>query len=250
MIPTGDRLVSRRSESLPYPSLSPPIIRAVHDALTAAWANVHARGNVIVAERVLNRRMVEALDALQQRAQALDRSVFGDVHRGPEYEDYLGTKKLENRPDIVIGLASAPAGAIGRRHHAVFVECKRIDRRRRKPFALYRAKGITRFEEGLYGWKMRDAFMFAYVFDDTDAQAELPGAEYTPDGLLTSVHARPWAYSGPSAGTPGPIRLWHVWVAALAPIEDLASVLLRTTVPVMVKGRRFRFVRGSNLLAG
>jgi hypothetical protein len=113
-------------------------------------------------------------------------------------------------------------------------ECKLIDHDRGKDVGLYCNMGLLRFVVGDYAWERREAFMLAYVRDDSTIAARLlpklqpfahvgsdPYATLTPpsvvDGwpgdLAVSVHGRAFSYPNRPDAAPGPISVWHLWLS-------------------------------------
>ena len=147
------------------------------------------------------------------------------VARGKETISFDGSH-LEKRPDLSIYLTNRSPS------FPLVVECKLIDIQRRKTVNLYCDDGLTRFVRGEYGWATREAFMLAYVRDESTIGACLrpflhDSVKKQPDAYLTdalpepipatdlpiarSFHNREFRYSGLSHG-PGVIQIWHLWL--------------------------------------
>jgi hypothetical protein len=150
------------------------------------------------------------------------------VARGKESVSFDGTH-LEKRPDLSIYLTNR------HRSFPLIVEAKIIDSASAKGEVLYCENGVRRFVEGEYGWGVREAFMLGYVRDGSSIGTKLvpylspPAAAAkkfsTVAGLMSpksgprdcvlSKHGRHFVYihQEPPGHEPGPIDLWHVWLA-------------------------------------
>lgn len=152
------------------------------------------------------------------------RQLVACVVRGKESLSFDGTH-LEKRPDLSIYLTERS------RRFPLIAEAKIIDAV--KGEGLYCSQGIRRFLIGEYGWGGREAFMIAYVRDESTLMARLaPYLASSPqstayaveDGLSAhdpvlgdsgrTLHSRSYLYAhiSPPANDPGPIALWHLWL--------------------------------------
>jgi hypothetical protein len=150
-----------------------------------------------------------------------------NVARGKETISFDGSH-LEKRPDLSIYLTDRSPS------FPLIVECKLIDVQRRKTLDLYCKDGLLRFVRGDYAWATKEAFMLAYVRDDSTIFGRLTPfldecRAKQPDVYLTDVlpelisesamhvarsfHNREFRYVGLSNG-PGAIAIWHLWIAA------------------------------------
>lgn len=150
------------------------------------------------------------------------------VGRGTERISFDGSH-LDTRPDLSIVLSGA------NRRFPLVVEAKILDDAASKTAALYCENGIRRFVQGEYAWGNREAFMIGYVRDgasiDPTLKAFLSKAENLdperylvealpvpigsgPSDLAYTRHGRKFVYdSQPPPNSPGPISLWHLWLA-------------------------------------
>lgn len=156
------------------------------------------------------------------------RQLVACVVRGKESLSFDGTH-LEKRPDLSIHLTERS------RRFPLIAEAKIIDAV--KGEALYCSQGVRRFLDGEYGWGGREAFMIAYVRDETTLAARLApylassaqNAAYAVEDGFTAHdpalgdcgrtrHGRSYLYAhiSPPANAPGPITLWHLWLDASA----------------------------------
>ena len=165
---------------------------------------------------------------------SLWRQLVKAVTLGQETPSYDGSH-LETRPDLNIHLM------VGHPSLPLVAECKLIDGANGKTATRYCDDGIARFPSGKYGWAAREAFMVAYVRDGSTLlssleqllrvpAAESPPGTYqvlqgptaiteTPLALFRSTHGRNFKYTaGANTGKePGPIVLWHLWLAVPQP---------------------------------
>ena len=150
------------------------------------------------------------------------------VGRGTESISFDGSH-LEKRPDLSIVLSHAE------RRFPLVAEAKILDAAASKTAARYCENGIRRFVEGEYAWGNREAFMIGYVRDgasiDTTLKPFLSKAvDSHPDCYLVEAlpvpvgsgssdleytrHRRDFVYdSQPPPNSPGPISIWHLWLA-------------------------------------
>ena len=150
------------------------------------------------------------------------------VGRGAESISFDGSH-LEKRPDLSIVLSGAD------RRFPLIAESKILDSVTSKTTRLYCEKGIHRFVQGEYAWGNREAFMLGYVRDGSSIDPTLKtflsnAATADPDVYLVEAlpvsvgtgssdlahtrHGRTFVYRSQSPpNTPGPISLWHLWLA-------------------------------------
>lgn len=212
-----------RGQPLPLPPLPETTLRIVAETLVRAWNDLAAAH----AEVLRSGDEPEVSSLLEIRLNALLEddacweTLVRTVTRGRESLSYDGSH-IEKCPDLSIHLTCR------RPDFPLVVECKLIDRPRRKTVELYCREGLMRFVRGEYAWMCTEAFMLAYVRDGSTVAATLPpylatvtdcailDAPYTLSGhadLSRSGHGRSFTYVG-SAGEPGPIVLWHLWLTA------------------------------------
>jgi hypothetical protein len=218
-----------RGQSLPLAPLHEEHLTCIAAALNRAWNDLVAERHTTVlsgTEAELNSLMEIRLNALLE-TDDLWALVARNVARGKETISFDGSH-LEKRPDLSIYLTDRSAS------FPLIVECKLIDAQRRKTVDLYCEEGLLRFVRGHYGWATREAFMLAYVRDNSTIFACLrpflhESRRKQPDVYLTnalpesisgsdmhvarSSHNREFRYVGRSHG-PGAIAIWHLWIAA------------------------------------
>lgn len=228
-VPGEIQLVAPPVESLPYPPVSPLLLRAVEDALAEAWRRLLSRTSnlkslVVAHEDDITNPLVDELARMRRHGFGAFRSEsFAAVVKSEELKDYTGIK-VQKRPDIILRLEPDPQFVVDEeRYFAVFVEAKIIDGPKRKTVDLYRDEGMARFSDGRYAWKMREGMLCAYVLDGsslaatlTPAVAPAPAPRSWPiphsAEVAASEHPRTWSYCAPNQGSPGPITLSHVWL--------------------------------------
>jgi hypothetical protein len=223
-----------RGIELPLQPLHQEHLHIITEALTAAWTDLLQRHpqvvlrddeaaiNALMETRLLARIDEDPLWAQMVRA----------VARGRETVSFDGTH-LEKRPDLSLFLTCRNAS------FPLAVECKIIDETNDKSGKLYCDKGLSRFLTGDYAWATREAFMVAYVRDNsTIASALAPLFVPAPSGaipyaaenliapvgtsppdLAKSSHRRSFRYplQPPPRDQSGAIALWHLWLPATPP---------------------------------
>ncbi|MEX2304135.1 MAG: hypothetical protein WD733_24535 [Bryobacterales bacterium] len=217
-----------RGQSLPLAPLHQEHLKSIATALDRAWNELVAEQHETLrsgSEAELNSLMEIRLNALLERDD-LWALVARNVARGKETISFDGSH-LEKRPDLSIYLTDRSPS------FPLVVECKLIDAQRSKTVNLYCKDGLLRFVRGDYGWAAREAFMLAYVRDESTIATCLKPFLHDcltkqPDTYLTealpelvsgsemhmarSRHNREFRYVGLSHG-PGAIGIWHLWVA-------------------------------------
>ena len=150
------------------------------------------------------------------------------VARGTESISFDGSH-LEKRPDLSIVLSGVD------RRFPLVAEAKILDVAKSKTLAKYCSDGIRRFVEGEYAWGSREAFMMGYIRDGSSIDPTLMGflsksADSSPDRYLVEAlpipvgtaptdlaytrHGRSFVYGSQTPpNRPGPISLWHLWLA-------------------------------------
>ena len=192
-------------------------------------------------EEPISAAIAETLDVLNMQCdeQVLKLAeIFDPV---PEFEahrqshDYNG--QIPNkRSDFIFRRQYKPG--ISRLYDGLVVEAKIVGDGR--AMHNYCAKGLIRFVNGEYAWRMTQAFMVAYV---RDSNMKLPGTlsgylkrhgkntEYGIDELPkpnpqsrgltrvhTTVHHRNWHYRARyGGGSPGDIEVFHLWLSVRQP---------------------------------
>ena len=219
-----------RGVRLPLAPIADEHLEVLAEGLRQAFDDVrqHAPNTVDTGEEP------EVTALMQARLNSLiaEDSLWGQivlwVGRGTESINFDGVH-LEKRPDLSIVLSGVE------RRFPLVAEAKILDAAASKTVALYCEKGIRRFVEGEYAWGNREAFMIGYVRDsssiDTTLKAFLLKAvDSHPDryrletlpvpvgadccDLAYTRHGRNFVYgSQPPPNSPGPILVWHLWLA-------------------------------------
>ena len=164
------------------PPFEPHLLVAIDLALRAAWK---AMFSDIADREVLEiKGEVKITQLLRKKLNDLRRSgsvsgynclAFERPYSGAEYLNFRGDKV--RKPDLIFAVSGNPRpGVNDDLNDAMFVECKLIENGN-KNCGLYCSKGLIRFVEGSYGWRMREGIMLAYV----RTQQKLP--EGLVDGL-------------------------------------------------------------------
>jgi len=223
----------------PYP-LPHNIITLVIRAFDAAWRHLLKWETIDLAtcnedeiSELLRGILEEARSGILPLEAGFDSRFFAVVERCASLTNYNG-QKINKAPDFIIRPQQSGAG-IYEPLYGVFVESKIVDRGR--SFCQeYCQQGLQRFVDGDYAWTMRDAVMAAYVrtrkaYPDSLAKClavptDKPDPYHTrqlptPTALIissgpvcTTRHHRPWQFHD-TDHSPGPIRLWHLWLEAL-----------------------------------
>lgn len=221
-----------------YPVPLPPnIIRVVARAIKYAWNEISADPathlvNVtpgapeedVYTDAICN-MLLQMLDMAQPAVPGFTSETFQTVSRGENLSNYNGNQ-LNKQPDLIIRLANSPL-SFTRRLVGIFIESKVVCMA--KPINLYTTSGLSRFIDGHYGWTMQAGMMLAYqkpkhrsiscLEDQLNKEAALSSvaiagkhldmrAAYAPITAASS-HKRAWQYIG--GGSPGDIRIWHMW---------------------------------------
>ncbi len=218
-----------RGQKLPFPALDPMHIEVILELLQQAYEGIKTDYPDSVTsgeEKDINEFMVSRLNHLVGD-DPLASSLIRAVSRGTETTNF-DASRIEKRPDIQISLTS-------RQHlFPLIVECKLIDRPKRKTPDIYCRDGLARFIRGDYAWTNSEAMMLAYVRDGASiahhlqpflasAMAQSP-PNYSvvtlpqkcfpslPDAAK-STHERSFFYvhDTQSGNAPGNITVWHLW---------------------------------------
>lgn len=220
-----------RGIEIPLTPLPERNLRIIAEVLSKAWADLlrtQRKALLSGQEAELNALMATRLNALLDEDAGWS-VLVRSVTRGSETISFDGSH-LEKRPDISLHLTARNPS------FALIVECKLLDHPRGKRTDMYCNDGLARFIRGEYAWATREAFMLAYVRDEsrigTALTPHLSGCQkQKPDPFKTSalpemiagaklhlarsVHRRSFRYVGqPSSNKPGPISIWHLWILA------------------------------------
>lgn len=220
-----------RGLRLPLPEVSRDHLEIIAEALLRAFGDIRAASPATVAsgtEAEVTALMQARLNGMIE-LDPLWRNLVVCVVRGTESLSYDGSH-LEKRPDLSIYLSE------WNRRFPLIVEAKIIDAATSKTEVLYCDNGIRRFVEGEYAWGNREAFMIAYVRDESSISTKLTpflstAMSQTPPGYLIeelptaigsastdlarSRHGRSFGYPGSPSSVlaPGTISLWHLWLS-------------------------------------
>lgn len=218
-----------RGLSLPLPHIPHKVMLVVVGVLEQAWMDISGRHPDILthgSEAEISTLLESRLIAMRDEDSCWE-SLISGVSRGRESVSFDG-RHLEKRPDLSFHLT-------GRNFSFPMVaECKLIDHSNGKTVRLYCEDGLARFLRGEYAWGTREAFMFAYVRDQSGISTHLNShlASFqgdTPDPFATELlpcqvltnntdvaqsrHGRLFPYLQTAGSSPGPIVLWHVWLS-------------------------------------
>ena len=219
-----------RGLRLPLEPIAHDHLEVLAECLRQAFNDVRVRAPSKVAtgeEREVTALMEARLNRMIDE-DSLWRQLVHCVVRGKESISFDGAH-IEMRPDLLIFLSGA------NRRFPLVAEAKILDAATSKTVALYCENGIRRFVQGEYAWGNREAFMIGYVRDgasiDPTLEAFLSKAENLdperylvealpvpvgsgPSDLAYTRHGRKFVYgSQPPPNRPGPISLWHLWLA-------------------------------------
>ena len=219
-----------RGVQLPLPPIADDHLIILAEGLQQAFDDVRASAPTTVA--VGDEPEVTAL--LEARLNRLINEDFlwGQlvlcVARGKECISFDGSH-LEKRPDLSIFLTGRE------RAFPLIAEAKILDKATSKTVGRYCKNGICRFVKGEYAWGNCEAFMIGYVRDGSLIDATLKPAlakaihshphrylvEALPvparsgsSDLAYTRHGRAFVYRRHRRPTrPGPIVIWHLWLA-------------------------------------
>lgn len=221
-----------RGLSLPLPPIDRSALEVILEAVASAWEQVqheHMHCLVMGKEAEISGLLINYMnEALSQDDDGGLGMYVSSVARGSEQVNFNG-EKLELRPDIQFVLTTQDV------RFRLVAECKIIDLAEQKTPAKYRDEGIRRFVVGDYAWASQEALMFAYVrcktsklnasvltglqtYADMNCTAQSMrlsnSALITNDAMGSSSHDRHFQYMHtPTPASPGPIELWHLWLA-------------------------------------
>ena len=219
-----------RGLRLPLPAIANDHLEVLAERLQRAFDDVRAHEPDAVAtgtEPEVTALMESRLNSLIREDPLWGQLVLC-VGRGVESISFDGSH-LEKRPDLSIFLSGRD------RRFRLVAEAKILDAATSKTAELYCDKGIRRFVEGEYAWGNREAFMIGYVRDGSSINTTLKAClskamDSHPDRYLVEAlplpvgsnssdlaytrHGRDFVYgSQRPPNRPGPISLWHLWLA-------------------------------------
>lgn len=228
-----------RGVQLPLPDIAWPLLQVLVSAVKDAWKDlVAAQGPSLHAksETELTTLLQSHLNHARGNSIKLGQ-IVSCVVRGAESISFDGSH-IEKRPDLSVYMTARNA------NFPLVVECKIIDHERGKGIDLYCSKGVKRFVDGEYGWASAQAFMIAYVCDDSSVDntltphletaagsradpfrtRTLPSFDRHMNALTTSEHDRSFRYINFVANDdPGPIAISHVWIDVPGPNDFLSG---------------------------
>jgi hypothetical protein len=218
---------------LPLPALDDEYLLIIAESLAKAWGQLLNRPNNKLIEKdepyitaLLEARLIHMRDE-----DPLWEMLVSSVSRGREMISFDGSH-LEKRPDLSLTLTQN-----NRAGFPLIIECKILETKS-KPVGLYCKNGLRRFKIGEYAWYDRQAFMLAYVRDNSriattlrpylaEHQEKSPDvfdSEQLPEAveplekkdidLARSRHRRKFQYNeSRQPNKPGPIVIWHFWAS-------------------------------------
>lgn len=213
-----------RGVELPLPTLKAYHLKILAEFLVRAWQELLATQQQVMRtkeEPEINALMESRLLGLLDEGREWS-TLVSSVSRGRESFS-ADASSIEKRSDLSIFLT-------GRLRFPLVIECKLIDKKARKTIGLYGNNGLARFINGDYAPYVWEAFMLAYVRDDSTignsltpylAQRQnsprdpflteqLPQAvELSSQDLAHSRHGRRF----PNNPSPDPIAIWHLWLS-------------------------------------
>jgi hypothetical protein len=219
-----------RGLDLPFHPLQPIHLSIVAEVLAGAWNELSIAHRATItggSEAEINALMTARLNALLD-VNLMWRQLVRSVTRGTESISFDGSH-LEKRPDLAIHLTDRSPS------FPLIVECKIIDVKSSKTAKLYCEQGLRRYVIGDYAWAAAEAFMLAYVRDNSSIKTSLTpilhesekltpppylvvifpeAAPHATADLAQSRHNRNFRYAGSAPRQPGPISIWHMWVSS------------------------------------
>jgi hypothetical protein len=213
-----------RGYVLPWEAIRDEHMEVIAACLNQEWSElVRTHADRLPTDEVeLSSLMCSRLNNLDD---PLWRTLVSSVVRDHSVMSFDGSH-LEKSPDLSIHLTRRNPNL------RLEVECKLIDYPTQKTVALYANQGLLRFVNGEYAWGTREAFMLAYVQDqstladrlipffeqhqrsgsDPYGTDQLPMPVHENPSLARSTHARKFCYSLQMPSSPGSIAIWHLWL--------------------------------------
>jgi hypothetical protein len=151
---------------LPHPHIDIRIILLVRRVIIQAFAMLRDNGYPLADEQEdpISTALCNIIENnLRQKGtvQGFDRRHFERVVRHGPVENY-SFMKLKTAPDLCFTLVVDEEPGLASSYHALFVECKPIDREHAAG-GDYCDKGLQRFVDGEYAWAMQEALMLGYA---------------------------------------------------------------------------------------
>jgi hypothetical protein len=217
-------------ENFPLPPVASYIMEIIAERILWAWEDLMSRHNDIISadEEPEITTLLESCLMNMRSSDKLWEGLVSIVIRGKESLSYDGTH-LEVIPDLSIYLSGRNPSFPTR------VECKIIDGKNQKGIDKYCKNGLIKFIDGRYGWDSQEAFMVAYVRDNSVIRSTLTPfleksqkrptdtyrTERLPEVIETlgsvdatrSCHGRGFRYLHQAPpNDPRSITLWHLWL--------------------------------------
>ena len=222
--------LTRGVPPLPLPAIADVHLQVLAEGLGEAFNDLRVRKPVAMASRdepevtaLIHARLIRMTD----ERTSLWSQLVSSVTRGSESVSFDGSH-LEKRPDLSIHLSSRDRSGF-----PLVVEAKILDASA-KTEAAYCGNGLLRFVSGEYAWACSEAIMIGYVRDGSSIAGKLRPflmkdmAFNTPTYLVQKLpvpvrggtldlahtrHGRNFLYPCQVPNSPGPISVWHLWLA-------------------------------------
>lgn len=170
LLPRPDQIAElTRGLDLPLAAIDDVYLHIIVGGVAQAFTDIRASAPTTVATGD-EAEVTALLEARLNRMIEEDkvwRQLVASVVRGKESLSFDGSH-LEKRPDLSIHLSARAL------RFPLIAEAKIIDATRGEN--LYCSKGLRRFLNGEYGWGGREAFMIAYVRDESTIATRLSRA--------------------------------------------------------------------------
>ena len=225
--PRPDQVVAlTRGVRLPLAPIPDDLLEVLAESLSQAFHDIRADSPSTVTsgdEPEVTALMQAQLNKMINE-DTLWRQLVHYVARGTDSISFDGSH-IEKRPDLSIILSDTE------RRFPLVAEAKILDAPMSKTIALYCKHGIRRFVDGEYAWGNGEAFMIGYVRDGSSINTALTPflsktvphyrvlslpvpVRTSPSSLAHTRHGRAFVYPSQSPpNSPGPISLWHLWLA-------------------------------------
>jgi hypothetical protein len=211
-----------RDGQLSPPPLSARHLRVISEFLMLAWDELLTSHLTILRthdEPDINALMAARLNNICDVRPEI-RNMVSVVTPGTESTNYNGISLIK-RPDLSIHLTRRPS------NFPLIVECKIIDKTDAKVIRMYCKDGLYRFVSGDYAWRTNEAFMLAYVRDNSTIENTLTPhlvkhqqkqniflTEHLPKPVNIVSHDLAQSRHGRGfPKNPGSIAVWHLWLS-------------------------------------
>lgn len=211
------------------------LVKTVADVIAVAWRQLlnehgHEEFCSFVEDTITERLYMILCDIEGQPAEELrDLALLQSPVRDGKVRNY-NNQHPDKMPDLAYRPAKGSLGNVGNTATAaLFIECKPIDQVR-SVGSTYCKKGLIRFVNGDYSWRVNKAMMIGYVRNVT----KLPGGLQTPltdpvtknllgfsgrlqqenptikgDSIWSTFHSRSFKLSGADVDD---IKIVHLWL--------------------------------------